>query len=186
MDEPTFRTDRLDARAWDPIAHAPGALAMYSDPEVMRYIGGKLIANLAEQQAFIERIVGLMGALDPGMGSWPLFERASGDLIGVALLKPLPASGTNRAPSGNIEIGWHLARRHWKRGFATEAGRALLERGFATLGLARLHVVVQPENAASLAVALRLGMRPTGLTDRYYDLPLQHFELDADEWRARG
>ena len=37
----------------------------------------------------------------------------------------------------DIEIGWHLARRHWGRGLATEAGRALLHRGFVELALPR-------------------------------------------------
>lgn len=181
-----FQTERLDARPWNPVAHAAGALVMYGDPEVVRYLGGKLIADEAAQRAELERIAGLIAGLDPGQGSWPLFERATGELVGTALLKPLPASGTNRAPSGNIEIGWHLARKHWKRGFATEAGRALLHRGFETLGLPTLHAVVEPPNTASQAVARRLGMRATGRTDRYYDLSLEHFELTADEWRARA
>lgn len=186
MQDFVFQTERLDARPWDPDAHAAGALEMYGDPEVARYIGGILMRDEAEQRAFILTIIDRIATLDPGLGSWPLFERASGELVGTALLKPLPASGTQRAPSGDIEIGWHLARKHWKRGFATEAGHALLHRGFETLGLPVLHAVVEPANTASQAVARRLGMRDMGRTERYYDLPLEHFELGAAEWRARA
>ena len=52
-----------------------------------------------------------------GYGSWPLFERESGALVGAVLLKPLPEAE-------EIEVGWHLARAAWGNGYATESGKA--------------------------------------------------------------
>ena len=37
------------------------------------------------------------------------------------------ACGLGRRPSGAVELGYWIAPAHWGRGFATEAGRALIE-----------------------------------------------------------
>ena len=57
-----------------------------------------------------------------------------------------------------MEIGWRLHPDAWGHGYATEAGRAALEAARDQLGLTRIIAVIDPGNAASLAVARRLGM----------------------------
>lgn len=57
-----------------------------------------------------------------------------------------------------VEVGWMLARPEWGKGYATEAALAASEYGFGELGLDRLISLVYVENAASAAVAERLGM----------------------------
>ena len=56
------------------------------------------------------------------------------------------------------EIGWSLHPSYQGRGFATEAARAILELGFG-MGLHRIVAELDPRNAASIALCLRLGMR---------------------------
>ncbi|TBN58521.1 N-acetyltransferase [Glaciihabitans arcticus] len=56
------------------------------------------------------------------------------------------------------EIGWTFHPDAQGRGFATEAARAMLELGFG-LGLHRVVAELDPRNAASVALCLRLGMR---------------------------
>ncbi len=158
---------------------------MYGDPEVVRHIGGVLVANLEEQRTQLAQIQQRILRLPNGQGSWPVFEKKSGELVGTALLKPLPKSGTGRQPSDDIEVGWHLARAHWGRGLASEMGRALLSRGFETLGLAVLHAVVEAPNVRSLAVARGIGMLHVGSTDAYYDATLEHFVLEREHWARR-
>jgi [ribosomal protein S5]-alanine N-acetyltransferase len=176
-----FETERLRARAWRAEEDAEGAFAMYGDPEVVRFIGGELLADVAAQRQRLAAILERNSRWGGRFGSWPLIEKQTGELVGTALLKPLPASGTGGQPSEDIEIGWHLVRRHWGRGLASEAGRALLKHGFAELGLDLLHAVVESKNSRSLAVARRIGMRHTGRTSSYYDHELEHFELSAGE-----
>jgi [ribosomal protein S5]-alanine N-acetyltransferase len=180
--EVVFETERLLARPWRVDEDAEGAFEMYGDPEVVRYIGGELLADVATQRQRLAMLLERNASWGGGYGSWPLIEKPSGELVGTALLKPLPASGTGRQPSQDIEIGWHLVRRHWGRGFASEAGKALLCYGFEVLGLDRLHAVVDPDNARSLAVARRIGLRHTGKTTLYYDQELEHFELSARDF----
>ena len=56
-----------------------------------------------------------------------------------------------------IEIGWTLHPDHWGKGYATEAGARAIEQAFAHHDVDALYSVILPENAASQAVAKRLG-----------------------------
>jgi RimJ/RimL family protein N-acetyltransferase len=52
-----------------------------------------------------------------------------------------------------LELGWLLRRRHWGRGLASEAARAL-----RPLAPSRVVSLIRAENAASARVAEKLGM----------------------------
>jgi RimJ/RimL family protein N-acetyltransferase len=80
-------------------------------------------------------------------------SRADGSLLGFVGL------GAHPAAPGDVEIGWRLVRAAWGRGIATEAALAVRDLAFDDLALPRLVSVAQPENAASLAVMRRIGMR---------------------------
>ena len=108
---------------------------------------------------------------DPRFGCWAV-EPDSGPVAGTILLKPLP-NGV-----GEVEVGWHLHPDSWGRGYATEAARAVIARGFAA-GLPEVYAVVRPGNAASVAVCTRLGMTPLGRMRRWYDVELEAFRLMA-------
>jgi [ribosomal protein S5]-alanine N-acetyltransferase len=58
-----------------------------------------------------------------------------------------------------VEVGYGLIRRFWHHGYATIAARACLSYGFHVLGLQRIISLIRPENTASIAVALRNGLR---------------------------
>ena len=177
-----FETERLYARPWT-LEDAEAAFVMYGDPEVTRYIGGHTKADVEETRELLVAVLERAKGMPAGMGSFPLIEKASGELVGTALIKPLPDAA--KQPTADIEIGWHLARRHWGKGFATEAGRALLRYGFVDLDLDTIHVVVEPPNEASLRVARRIEVEPTGRTDAYYGLDLEHFALTREAWTSR-
>ena len=108
------------------------------------------------------------------MGAWAMVERKTSEIVGTILLKPLP--GDTR-----IEVGWHLAHKHWGRGLATEAGCGALVYGFDQLQLARIFAIVAPGNRASIRVCERLGMEDLGLTDQYHDMTLSLFAISPDD-----
>nr|WP_314259747.1 GNAT family N-acetyltransferase [uncultured Devosia sp.] len=58
------------------------------------------------------------------------------------------------------ELGWLLYEGHEGRGYASEAGRAMRDWGFADLGLETLVSYFDPENHKSMAVSARLGGVP--------------------------
>jgi len=144
-----LETERLVIREWEP-SDRPAFRAMAQDPVVMRYINDgvplseeQIDAALSRQRRNAEELGFCMGAL---------VEKASGEVVGVAGIQPL---GT----TGDLEIGWWLAQRVWKRGYATEAGEAAMRHVLETLGRARVVAIIDPPNEASKRVAARLGLR---------------------------
>jgi RimJ/RimL family protein N-acetyltransferase len=77
------------------------------------------------------------------------------------------ACGLGRRPSGAVELGYWIARQHWGKGFATEAGRALIDIARA-LKLPRLEASHFLDNPASGRVLEKLGFVPTGLSAARY------------------
>jgi RimJ/RimL family protein N-acetyltransferase len=60
------------------------------------------------------------------------------------------------------ELGYWIARGHWGRGYATEAGRAVIALADASLRLPRLKSSHAIDNPASGKVLRKLGFTPTG------------------------
>ena len=85
------------------------------------------------------------------------------------------------AGAPEVELGWLVRKKHWGKGYASEAALELQGRGPS-----RLIHLIHPENAASIAVAKKLGARARarhrdprrpGL-DLRCDLTRTRFELD--------
>jgi ribosomal-protein-alanine N-acetyltransferase len=89
-----------------------------------------------------------------GFGQWLWRERSSGELVGRIGL------GWTAAPEElAIEVGWSVTPAKQGRGYAGEAARACLEYGFGELGMESIVAFTWTENAASLRVMEKLGMR---------------------------
>jgi RimJ/RimL family protein N-acetyltransferase len=161
-------SERLDLRRWE-VEDADFVFDMYSRWEVQRYIGRvpKVMEDRSEAVALIERL----RSLDhPVHGYWAVAEKATRQLLGTILLKPIPASGDSLPlrPSGDTEIGWHFHPDSWGNGYASEAASVVLEHAFRS-GLEKVVAVTSPANHASQKVCLRIGMVDVGLTDAYYN-----------------
>ncbi|KWV90582.1 GNAT family N-acetyltransferase [Erythrobacter sp. YT30] len=76
-------------------------------------------------------------------------------VIGCIGIDPVPGDETM------VELGYWIARPHWGQGYATEAGRAVLEVA-ATLGHRELMGSHFLDNPASGKVLTKLGFQPTG------------------------
>lgn len=127
-------------------------LAVFGDPEVMRFSGG----GARSPAGTLERVRGLIEHQERhGFSKWGVCERASGSLVGdcgVQLLEEGP----------DVELGFHLRRSAWGRGYATEAARACLDAAFTGLGLDEVIAIVAPGNAASVRVLEKIGMQAAG------------------------
>lgn len=88
---------------------------------------------------------------------------------------------------GETEIGYWLSPPYWGLGFATEAGRAVVDIARDTLRLPRLVSGHFIDNPASGRVLRKLGFRPTGRiekrhsTARGHDVPCILYGLDFSE-----
>ena len=89
--------------------------------------------------------------------------------------------------AGEHEFGYWFAPEAWGRGYATEAGRAVVQIARHALGLKRLHAGYFLDNPASGRVLEKLCFRPTGrIAPRFSkargtDVPCALFELDLTE-----
>jgi RimJ/RimL family protein N-acetyltransferase len=163
-----LRTARLRLRPWTTAADDIARLAdIYSREEITRWVGGTPSVPPVE---LVSRWAAV-SALDERYGCWAI-ECADSSVAGTVLFKPLP-NGV-----GEVEVGWHLHPDSWGNGYATEAARAVIERGFGA-GVPEVYAVVRPGNAASMAVCGRLGMQPLGRFRRWYDVELEAFRLMA-------
>ena len=154
MAVPTLRTARLELRPWRPGDRAPFA-ALNADPEVIRWIGDGTPLGRADSDALVDRFEAHWAAR--GFGLWAVEDR--GGFVGFAgLAVPwfLPAV----LPA--VEVGWRLRRAAWGRGYATEAGRAVLAHAFGELALAEVIATILPANTPSIRVAEKLGLELRG------------------------
>ena len=90
-----------------------------------------------------------------GFGMWAVEEREPGEVIGYCGLSRFPG----RCGPDEAEIGCRLLRNRWGKGFATEAALSTCAHGLKSLGLSRIHAIIDPGNTASVRIAQRLGMR---------------------------
>ncbi len=96
-----------------------------------------------------------------GFGPWAILERGSEDAIGV-LEVHFAGPGIGGIEPDEVEIGWSVAPERRGDGVATEAARAALDDVFARARPPHVVAYVRPENAASLRIAAKLGMRDDG------------------------
>ena len=154
MDFPQLETERLILRMWRESDFEPYA-AMCSDPEVMRYLGGKTF-NRMEAWRHMAFLIGHWHLL--GYGHWAVEEKVSGDFLGrIGFLNPADWPG--------FEIGWTLGRKYWGKGFATEGARRALDYGFTELNREHVISLIHPDNAGSIRVAQCLGEKLEGKTE---------------------
>ncbi|QNN24162.1 GNAT family N-acetyltransferase [Planctomycetales bacterium ZRK34] len=85
---------------------------------------------------------------------------ATGELVGCIGLEITPVHR-------HAELGYWIGPDHWSCGYATEAGRAILDFAFNTLGLHRVHVHHFAENTASARVIEKLGFQREGLARQH-------------------
>jgi ribosomal-protein-alanine N-acetyltransferase len=143
-----LETERLILRHQQ-ASDVPDLVDLWADPEVTRYLGGPRdrvwLRSVFEETAH-----------DPHAEPydlWPLIEKESGQLVGHCGLLEKKVEGRPE-----IELTYVLAPAAWGKGYATEVGRALVRYAFAR-GIERLIALIEPGNAASERVAVKVGMR---------------------------
>jgi RimJ/RimL family protein N-acetyltransferase len=153
---PTLETPRLLLRGHRPSDYDDG-LALWSDPEVVRFIGGRP-ASPEEAWARLLRYAGHWALL--GYGFWAVIEKSTGRFIGEAGVGDFRRSldtPVQELIDGAPEAGWAFAVQAHGKGYATEAVRASLAWSDAHLGPPVTLCIVNPQNTGSLSVARKCG-----------------------------
>lgn len=168
-------TERLVVRPWR-VEEAPRLLDLLSRVEVVRWLDSgppRPMADLAQAQERIAHYHRRSQGSD--LGFWAVEVRETGQVAGTVLLSTLPGSTT-----GEVEIGWHLHPDCWGHGYAAEAAAAVLDHAFAA-GLPEVWAITFLDNYPSQAVARAIGMRDTGVDERWYDGASRIYHVDRGE-----
>jgi len=181
MTAPVLTTARLVLRQigeGDLDAH----MTLLNTPAVMRDLGGvqprAVIAakHAASRASFAAEGFGFMLAE----------ERATGDIVAHCGLRRVAHP---LAPNpADHEIGWVVREDRWRRGYAHEAMRAVVDWGFAVIGVPHLVALTCEANVASWRLMEKLGMtrRPDldftdpGLPAR--ENPLIQYVITKAQW----
>ena len=168
------RTERLLLRpGW--AEDAPALHAAIADEGIVRNLASAPWPyRFEDAQAFLAT---QRKASEPSM---LIFRHTSGapELIGSV--------GFGRRPGGEIEFGYWIARPFWGRGYATEAGKAVIEAARHSLRIKKLSAGHFLDNPASGRVLEKIGFRPLGIVaprfsaGRRDTAPCRLFELDLN------
>ena len=157
-------------------------MAYRNDPEVARYQGWEGISE-PEARAFLQE----QKEVQPGVpGHWfqiAVELKETGLLVGDCALK------IEEHDERQAEIGYTLSHTYQGRGIASEAVSCVLEYAFVTLGMHRVIAITTCENAASVTLLERLGLRREGhfrqsvwLKGKWGDEYL--YAMLQEEWRT--
>jgi len=142
---------------------------VYADPEVATRWAGRTKTLDEISDSFARKVRQREG--EPGFLAIVL--KKGGALLGLSgFQRYMPGEDTSYivledAPSRigqdpdfiEVELTYALGREHWKKGYATEAAKALIEYGFKELRIGRMVNSVSGENVDSVNLMRRLGFR---------------------------
>ena len=169
------RTERLLLRpGWR--EDAPALFQAISDPRIVRNLAqAPWPYSFGDAETFLTR------------------ERGPSDVRCLIFLRTPEAPrliggiGLQRMDSGTFELGYWIGRPYWGQGFATEAGRAVVDNARHSLRVKRLASGHFIDNPASGRVLAKLGFKPAGVTAMRFcvardaEAPCRLFQLDLTE-----
>lgn len=148
MNDYLFDSERLRCRRWRE-ADLPALLAVYGDPEAMRWVGDG--ETLTTDDGLNWMRVTQENYRLRGYGMFALETRDSAEVIGFCgLIHP---GGQTEA-----EVKYAFLRSQWGKGLASEMLAPLLVWGQTQHGLKRIIATIAPENSASRRVLIKAGM----------------------------
>lgn len=140
----------------------PWLIEMRSPDTVNRYLGGP---TMQSPEALAVRIKFYIESYEKfGFGFSVMELKETGERIGTSGLVPLD-------DTGEIEVGYNLSEKYWRKGYGYECAMAWLEYGFVTAGLERIVAVAHPDNKASWRIMEKCGM--------HYEKTGEHYGMDV-------
>lgn len=111
------------------------------------------------------------------LGLQALIAKDTGALIGMCGLMAQEVNGQNE-----IEVGYHLLRKHWGKGYAMEAAKAFRDYGFTGNFADSIVSIIHPLNFLSKKVAQRNGMTLSETGARWREQEVDVFRITREQW----
>ena len=150
---PTLATKRLRLRQFEP-RDVEGLHACFGDADAMRYWNFPPCQTEEESARWLNILEKNTSPYE--FLAWAVADKRSDRCIGMVNYHH------REARNRRLEIGYILAPAQQRRGLMTEAMQALLTYCFEELAVHRVQALIHPDNAASIALATRLGFRCEG------------------------
>ncbi len=149
------------------VAHAEAMFEVMSEPELYRYLDYPAPPSLEDLRSVYARVEGRKSP--DGSQLWLnwVVRRPGGAPMGY-----VQATVTSQQAAW---IGFVFSSKHWGRGYATQAARAVLEHVASAYGVVRFLASVEAENRRSIRLLGRLGFHEATEEE------LQGHELSASE-----
>lgn len=142
-----LETERLYLRHFE--ADDAAALhEIFSDAETMRFYPAPF--TIEQTHTWISRNQNRYKA--DGFGLWAVCLKDTDEVIGDCGLITQIING-----EAEVEIGYHIHKRYWSKGFAAEAALKCKEYGFQQLKKNKLVSIIAPNNIQSIKVAEKIG-----------------------------
>jgi RimJ/RimL family protein N-acetyltransferase len=130
------------------VEDAENFFALNNDPEVMQYTGEGAFENVEAARQLVRNYPQYKKY---GYGRWTVRLKEKGAFLGWCGLK-------FNEDIEEVDIGYRLLKKHWNKGYATEASQASLDFGFEKFGIRRIIGRADKNNAASIWVFEKLGL----------------------------
>lgn len=171
-------TARLTLKPLRP-EHAAGLFPIWSDPDVVRYTYMRLAGDMGACAQGVQNMMEA-GARRDDAGPYAIF--LGQELIGLAGAVKLSRE------TSEYELFYHLGRDWWGCGYASEAASAVRDRVFQISSVHRMSAEVVAENAASVRVLEKLGMKREGrMRGKFFKdgvrRDLYVYSMLRNEWR---
>lgn len=143
-----------------------------SDDEVNKYLGGERTKTREFNEARMKFYLETWEKY--GFGSAMMIWKETGEEIGWSGLQPLE-------DSGEIEVGYGLIKKFWRKGIGLETAKGWINYGFNVANLKRIVAVTLPENTGSWRIMEKCGMKHEK-TEPHYGLECVFYAIEREEF----
>ena len=145
-----LQTGRMALRRLAP-ADARFIRELVNEPSWIRYIGDRGVRTLDDARAYLAK--GPIAMYERhGFGLWLCESKATGEPLGICGL-------IKRDTLDDVDLGFAFLPRFWGQGYAHESAAAVLAYGREVLELDRIVAITSPDNAPSIRLLEKLGLR---------------------------
>ena len=130
-------------------------LELLNQPSFLRYIGDKGVRNTDDALRYIQ--TGPQASYEQyGFGLYLVELKESGAAIGICGL-------IKRDSLPDVDVGFAFLPDYWSHGYASESASAVMTYGREVLGLKRILAITSLDNAASIRLLEKVGLKFEGL-----------------------
>ena len=162
-----MKSERIGFSIWKS-EDLPLAKLLWGDPEVTKYI---CASGVFSETDIINRLnLEISNYQKYKIQYWPIFLLSSNEFIGCCGLRPYSED--------ELEIGFHIRPEFWRKGYAKESAKFVINYAFNVLKTKKIFAGHNPKNVISSKVLKSIGFHyvrdefyePTGLNHPSYEL----------------